>query len=91
MQESPVIARIKQHFGDDLIATHRHLGEDTVIIRREKIVELARFLKEDPELQFNFLMDLAAVDYLPRRPRFEVVYHFFSLRNRLRLRVKVPV
>ncbi|HRV08416.1 MAG TPA: NADH-quinone oxidoreductase subunit C [Acidobacteriota bacterium] len=91
MQESPVIARIKQHFGDDLIATHQHLGEDTVIIRREKIVELARFLKEDPELQFNFLMDLAAVDYLPRRPRFEVVYHFFSLRNRLRLRVKVPV
>jgi len=91
MQESPVIARIKQHFGDDLIATHQHLGEDTVIIRREKIVELARFLKEDPELQFNFLMDLAAVDYLPRRPRFEVVYHFFSLRSRLRLRVKVPV
>jgi NADH-quinone oxidoreductase subunit C len=36
-------------------------------------------------------MDVTAVDHWKRKPRFEVVYHFFSLEKKLRLRVKVPV
>lgn len=91
MEDGPVISKIKQQFGDVVLSSHRHLGEDTVVVRRDKIVEVARFLRDDPELQFNYLMDLTAVDYLPRRPRFEVVYHFLSLPHKLRLRVKVPV
>ena len=36
-------------------------------------------------------MDLTAVDYWKRTPRFEVVYHFLSLKNLTRIRIKVPV
>jgi NADH-quinone oxidoreductase subunit C len=42
-------------------------------------------------MDFNFLMDLTAVDYLGKIPRFEVVYHLYSLRHNHRLRVKAPV
>jgi len=52
-----------------------------------------QFLKTDPELQFNILMDLTAVDYLwqDRSPRFDVVYHLFSLPKNYRLRIKAGV
>ena len=54
--------------------------------------DIFRWLKEDPQLDFNFLADLTAVDYLDKRtPRFEVVYHLYSLSKNHRLRVKIPV
>ena len=40
-----------------------------------------RTLRDDPELSMNFLVDLTAVDYLGREPRFEVVYHLRSMQD----------
>lgn len=91
MSESLSLKRIRENFQDAVVGTHSELGQDTVVIAKSAILEVARFLKEDPSLRFNYLMDLTAVDYLNRKPRFEVVYHFFSIANRLRLRVKAPV
>jgi NADH-quinone oxidoreductase subunit C len=89
--ESITLKKIRERFSEQIVEIHSSLGQDTVVIAKEALFELARFLKEDPELQYNFLMDVTAVDYLPRNPRFEVVYHFFSLPNNCRVRVKVPV
>jgi len=91
MDESPTLKKIKEHFADVVLSTHSELGQDTVVVAKSHIVQLAEFLKEEPELRFNYLMDLTAVDFWKREPRFEVVYHFFSLEKRIRLRVKVPV
>ncbi|HUV12756.1 MAG TPA: NADH-quinone oxidoreductase subunit C, partial [Acidobacteriota bacterium] len=91
MEQSFTLRKISERFADSLISTHSRLGQDTAVIDGSKILELAEFLKEDPELRFNFLMDLTAVDHWKHKPRFEVVYHFFSLENNFRLRVKVPV
>ncbi len=91
MSESLSLKRIRERFPDAVISTHSELGQDTVVVTKSSIEEVARFLKEDPSLRFNYLMDLTAVDYMDRKPRFEVVYHFFSIANRLRLRVKAPV
>jgi NADH-quinone oxidoreductase subunit C len=56
------------------------------------MLEIFRFLKDDPKLDLNFLTDLTAVDYMGKKePRFEVVYHLYSLRAKHRLRVKIPV
>jgi len=68
------------------------LGEPVVILSPEGLLESFRSLKEDPELDFNFLMDLTVVDYLGKKsPRFEVVYHLYSHGHNHRLRVKVPL
>src|SRR5688572_19018083 len=56
-----------------------------------RLVETVRALRDTPSLRFNVLAEVTAADYLPRNPRFEVVYHFLSIPNRLRLRVKVRV
>ena len=91
MGDSQVLNRIQSEFEEDIIQSHSQHGQDTVIVARSALLRLAEFLKEDEELRFNCLMDVTAVDYFKRKPRFEVVYHFFSFATRQRLRVKVPV
>ncbi|HLV00282.1 MAG TPA: NADH-quinone oxidoreductase subunit C [Acidobacteriota bacterium] len=91
MEESTVLQKIRDRFSDTVIELHSRLGEDTAVISKKALLDVARFLKEDPELRFNYLMDVTAVDYWKRKPRFEVVYHFLSLSTRQRLRLKVPV
>ena len=92
------LERIQEQFPSAIIETHTFRGDGTIIISPESLLTIARFLKEDPQLDFNFLMDLTAVDYLffaggriQKTSRFEVVYHFFSLKFNHRLRLKVPV
>ena len=67
-------------------------GDDGLFVRKERIAEVCRFLKEDPALDFRLAPYVTAVDYLGEEPRFEVVYALYatSRNHRLRLRVKVP-
>ncbi len=86
--------RIKEKFGGAVLSSHDFRGDETAVIRKDSLLEIARFLKEDPDLDFNVLMDLSAVDYLQfgeTRPRFEMVYHLYSLRKNHRVRIKVPL
>ena len=67
-------------FGDAIVDAHDRLGDETVVIAARRMrSEIFRVLRDDPELAFDFLIDLTAVDYLGQTPRFEVVYHLFSL------------
>jgi len=66
-------------------------GEDTILIRPESLRRVMELLKSDPRLQFNVLVDVTAVDYLGRSPRFEVVYHLLSIPHSRRLRIKLCV
>ena len=87
---------VQEKFSPEIIETHAFRGDETIIIRPGALRDVAKFLKT--ELDFNFLMDVTAVDYLffaggriKKEPRFEVVYHFLSLKHKYRLRLKVPV
>ncbi len=88
-----VLDKITQRFPGVLLGTHSFRGDDTVVIKKEAILDVLRFAKEDHELDFNVLMDLCGVDYLRmhKKPRFEVVYHLYSLARKHRLRIKVGV
>ena len=92
------LQKVQEQFAPEIIETHAFRGDETVVIRPGALRAVAQFLKETAELDFNFLMDLTAVDYLfyaggriQKEFRFEVVYHFFSLKHNHRLRIKVPV
>ncbi len=63
MSTSSLIASVTDRFPDAVSASHSYRGDATVMLRRESLLEVARFLKDDPALQMNFLMDLTAVDY----------------------------
>ena len=53
-------------------------NELTVAVQAERIVEVARFLRDDPECRFISFIDVTAVDYPGREERFDVVYHLLS-------------
>ena len=63
----------------------------TIYVPPGRLVETCSALRDAPELGFDFLVEVTAVDYLPRDPRYEVVYHLVSTSNLLRLRLKVRV
>jgi NADH-quinone oxidoreductase subunit C len=79
-------------FQQRLLESKVDLGDVVVRIRRENLLEFFSALKSDPELQFNFFVNVTAVDWMDARDeRFEVVYHLMSVPLRHRLRVKVDV
>jgi NADH-quinone oxidoreductase subunit C len=63
----------------------------TIYVPADQLVETCRALRDAPALDFQVLTEITAADYLPREPRYEVVYHLLSVSKRLRLRLKVRV
>jgi len=90
-QMSIVLQKLTDRFGDDIVSTHSDFGDDTATVRRERIVEICTFLRDDPDLRFDLAMDLTGVDYLGEEPRFEVVYHLYSIPKKHRVRIKARV
>ncbi len=124
MNTASLIESVTNHFPDAAPASHTYRGDATVVLRRKFLLDVARFLKEDPALRMNVLIDITAVDYStfgkrpapaffassgvavgpspqipdespwsgpPDQSRFTVVYHFFSIAHKHRLRLVVPV
>lgn len=86
-----VLEKLAARFGNGVVSTHSDFGDATAVVLRERIVEVCTFLRDDPELRYDFAMDLTAVDFLGEEPRFEVVYHLFSLERKSRVRIKARV
>jgi len=85
--------RLRERFPD--VAFRRQEGEavrdHTLIAPAARIVEVCRFLRDDPELDFAMLSWVGGADYLPRVPRFEVIYHLLSLTHDCRFVLKVEL
>ena len=88
-------ASLQERFGDALAGCRVAVGEVTVDVRREKLLEVCAALRDEPVFGFEQLIDLCGVDYLEygegswQGPRFAVVYHLLSVQNNQRLRLKV--
>lgn len=63
--------------------------ELTIMIERDHIVPVMRFLRDDGSCAFETLIDICGVDYPDRTERFEVVYHLLSMTLNQRIRVKL--
>ena len=83
--------RIKNALKDDLIAWDEYLGDTTMVVPTNAISKVMVFLRDAADLQFNQLIDITAVDYPDRLPRFEVVYMLLSMSNNARITVKLRV
>ncbi len=65
------------------------VGDWTVIVASGRLLDVMRFLRDDPATSFDYCSDVTAVDWPPRAQRFDVIYCLYSTRLRHRLRVKV--
>ncbi|MFD2251498.1 NADH-quinone oxidoreductase subunit C [Pseudochelatococcus lubricantis] len=95
-ETGPLLSPLEQHAAaiaaalpDAVTGTLVAYGELTVLAKREAIVAVLTFLRDDPaNLYINFT-DICGVDYPDRDERFDVVYHLLSPRHNRRIRVKV--
>ncbi len=86
-----LIDLVQKKFPDAVIASHSRLGNDTVVLNRDQLLEVAQFLRDDEATKMNLLRDITAVDYLHRMPRFEVVYVLYSIEHKHMLILRVPL
>ncbi|MGH9869206.1 MAG: NADH-quinone oxidoreductase subunit C [Candidatus Polarisedimenticolia bacterium] len=87
--ESAALAALQEAFPDAVLEVVCYAREVTARVPRERVVDLLRFLRDDPRTAFDLLTDLTAVDWPKREQRFDVVYHLYSIRLGHRLRLKL--
>jgi len=86
---APIIERLQQHLPAlECEVTQAH-GMTVVRLPPARLLDVANVLKD--EFQFDLLLDVTAIDWLPSEPRFEVVYHFYSTSHFVRVRLKTAV
>lgn len=91
-QNQLVINKINAKFPDAIEEVLDFRGEQTLVLSDKKELKaICQFLRDDSDLQYNFLSDVCADDMLPEFPRFAVNYHMYSLANKHRLRIRVPI
>jgi NADH-quinone oxidoreductase subunit C len=83
------VALARERFADSILEVVEHRGEMTLVVTPEALIGLCQALRDAPGLRYDFLADIAAVDWLAREPRYDVVYHLLSLQTRAVVRLKV--
>jgi NADH-quinone oxidoreductase subunit C len=89
-----VLERLQAQFGERILETTDFRGDEAAIVAPDSWLEVARFLRTDPECACNHFTDITAVDYPEREPevpRFDVVVLARSLTQRHRIRLKTRV
>ena len=84
-----VVKRLREFNPEAVEDVQLFRGELTLRIRAVNLRQACEFLRDDRELSFKYLSDLTALDHYPSEPRFETVYHLYSIKNNQRLRLKV--
>jgi len=90
MAETEILNDIRRLYPDKVREAFNLLGDDVLVTEAQCFLDLARGLRDKP-LNYTLLLDVTCVDYLAARSCMEMVYTFYALDKRHRLRVKVPL
>jgi len=82
-------AYVATKLGEVITESKIAYGELTLRVVPDKIIDVLRFLRDDPECRFVCFTDLCGADYPQRARRFDVVYHLLSPYKNHRIRVKI--
>ena len=91
LQSNPVIKKFKDSSISGLEEAREQNGQLCLTISVDSLINCAKFLKNDADLNFNFLSDVTCVDRFPCEPRFELVYRFRSIPKGSELQISVRV
>ena len=93
MTSEEIIEKVKSDQGEDIQSAEVNLGDLVIFVGAERIHGIAEYLKNDPDLNFDYLSNITGVDYLneEREPRFEVVYELHSIEKNHSIRIRVEL
>ena len=93
MDPAEIAEKIKERFPEQVVEITNFRDQVSVIVKKDSIFGICKYLHDEPLFYFDHLQDLCGVDYHGKKePRFEVIYNLYSIRlhNRIRLRAQVP-
>jgi NADH-quinone oxidoreductase subunit C len=91
MEPLEIVEKLKEKFLNEIVDVTQFRDQVFVSLKKDKIVEICRYLHDDPDIYMEYLADLCGVDYPEKRYRFEVVYNLYSLRHNHRLMLKAQL
>ncbi|MCX6624962.1 MAG: NADH-quinone oxidoreductase subunit C [Acidobacteria bacterium] len=87
--EGAIPERLKEQFQDQVVECASYLGQNFVVARPASVIQILDYLKL--ELDFDYLVDITAVDWPKKAERFELVYILYSFQRNERVRVKAAI
>jgi NADH-quinone oxidoreductase subunit C len=92
MEPLAIAERIQKQFPDSVQSVNAYAGQVSIIIKKDAILAVGDYLRNDPDLAFDYLADLCGCDFAEKSPRFEVVYNLRSIQHNhlIRLKVQLP-
>ncbi len=91
MEPLEIAEKVKSKFPDEVLDIIPFRDQVSITLKRDKIIDICRYLHDNPELSFNYLSDLCGTDYPHKDPRFEVVYNLYSIKHRHGIRLKALI
>ncbi len=91
MEPLEIANRIRDKFPLEVADIKTFRDQVFVSVKSGKIIDICRYLYEDPDIFMNFLSDLCGVDYPGRTHRFEVVYSLYSIKHNHRIILKALI
>ena len=89
LSPADVIERVRAQFGEDISGAEEVFGHPVITVTAARYHELAEFLRDEPDLDFDYFDFLTGIDWRPKGRGFEVVTHVFSTSHNHHVRVKV--
>lgn len=86
-----ITEKVKEKFSTALEEVSDFRDDLSLTIKKDQIVALGKFLKEDPDLEFIMCKDVTAIDWATRKNRFTAVYHLYSFKLNCTLRIKANI
>ena len=87
--DSDLARDVKAHFGDAVTEASSYLGQNFFVVKPDSVISVIEYLKL--EADFDYLVDVTAVDWPKRAERFDIVYILYSFRRNERVRVKTYI
>ncbi len=89
MTTEEAVASLEKLFGEKIQNKTEFRGETSFTIAAGDLHEMAKFCRD--ELSFDYLLDITSIDNFGEDPRFEIVYHLYSMPHGVHLRLKLRV
>lgn len=86
-----MVARLTELYPGSVLEAFAGLDMPTLRVSPASLVDVCRWLRDDSDARYNMLSDITCADYLGREPRFDVVVHLCSQKDRVFLRVKAGI
>jgi NADH-quinone oxidoreductase subunit C len=91
LEDDVLLQKLKEQFSDGLLSGQSFLEQPTYTVSMECFSDLMVYLRDNPEWDFDYLIDVTALDYLGDEKRFCMVYHLYSHQHEKLIRIKARI